>query len=142
MDFRKKTAERNRFRRSEKERVGSTPQDAPVEGRLLSKEDREEHDTFDQSGQNDGQRQDVTSSAWIATSGFSSFRTEQADADSSTDSGQSNVEITGQFSEDRECGHICSVWLLLVFRFPQFSLWSKREKVSDARGLLLQSARK
>ena len=89
-----------------KEGKGSTPQGAPEEGKLLGKEDREEHDTFDQSGQNDRQRQDVTSGTWVATGGFSSFRTEKADADSSTNSGKSNVEVAGQFSEDRKCGHI------------------------------------
>lgn len=98
--------------------------------RLLSEEDREEHDTFDKSCQNDGQGKDVTSSTWVAASGFSGFRAKKADADCCADSGESNVEVTCKTSslcKDRKYGHNSMVVWLLVFRFPQFSLWSKRE---------------
>lgn len=91
----------------EKRSGGEHPAGCSRRRQLLSKEDREEHDTFDQSGQNDRQSQDVTSGARIAAGGFSCFRAEQTNADSGTDGCKSYVEIAGQFSEDRKCGHVC-----------------------------------
>ena len=72
------------------------------ETELLGEEDREEHDTFDQSGKNDGEREDVTGSTRVTASSFSSFGTQKTDADSGTDGGECNVHVAGQVGEELE----------------------------------------
>ena len=93
---------------------------------LLSKEDREEHDTFDKRCKNDGEGKDVTSSTWVTAGGFSSLCAEKADADSGTDSSEGDVEVAGEFSKNR--GH-CRIVSLVFRRPPQSSPWSARESV-------------
>lgn len=82
----------------------------PLKESLLSKEDREEHDTFDKRCKNDGEGKDVTSSTWVATGSFSGFRAEETDADSGGEGSGSNVKVAGDFSE--ECVHISVVWFV------------------------------
>lgn len=79
----------------------------PEDELLLSKEDREEHDTFDKRCKNDRDRKDGTGCAWVATGGFSCFRAEETDTDSCSESGCGygevpGVEVAGCLCEDFE----------------------------------------
>lgn len=77
--------------------------------RLLSKEDREEHDTFDKSSKNDRKGQNITSSAWVTAGSFSSFGTEDTDANSGSKSSKSNVQVAGNSGEcsDVHISYVC-----------------------------------
>ena len=73
-------------------RVGGLPHE---EGSLLGEEDSEEHDTFDKSRQDDGEREDRAGGTGVAAGGFCGFGTKEADADGSTECGCGDGEVPG-----------------------------------------------
>src|SRR5688572_18549896 len=83
----------------------------PRQSRLLSEEDREEHDTFDERCKNDRERQDVTGSARVAAGRFSGFGAEKTDADSGGEGGGGNVKVTGDFSEHGWHHDVVVLWV-------------------------------
>ena len=69
--------------------------------RLLNKEDREEHDTLDESGKNDGQGQDVTGGTGVAACGFGGFGAEDTDAEAGTEGSGQEQRIKRRMAREK-----------------------------------------
>ncbi len=72
----------------------------PIEMNYLHKEDCEEHDALNESRENDGNGQDVTSCAGVTASSFSCFHSEKADGDRGSKSCKTDVELTFDSGEE------------------------------------------
>jgi hypothetical protein len=92
---------------------------------VVGKEDREEHDTLNKGGQNDGDGQDSTLGSWVTTGGFSGFCTDKAHADTCSKTCKTNVDVSAEaFSSEHfdkfKC-HIIVMVCCCFLRPPRFA---------------------
>lgn len=83
----------------------------------LDEEDREEDDTLNQSGENDGDLKNVGTSTWVATSSFGCFHSDESHTDTGANGCETYVDFAfdGCEEEHEEFSHFL---VLVWFRDP------------------------